>query len=116
MSVPVGRNREMQMKMTLPSMNAIALFVLLAGAPAVALAYSGQEFAPAAKLTIKQARAIALKAAPGKITKEELEKEPGGSGLRYSFVVKRGAKAYEVGIDAQSGAILENQVEGPNAD
>jgi uncharacterized membrane protein YkoI len=63
-----------------------------------------------------QARSIALKAAPGNITKEELEKEGGGSGLRYTFVIKRGAKAYEVGIDAQTGAILENQIEGPNAD
>jgi uncharacterized membrane protein YkoI len=89
---------------------------LLAGSPVAALAYTGQELAPEAKVTIAQARSIALKAAPGKITKEELEKEDGGSGLRYTFVIKRAAKAYEVGIDAQTGAILENQIEGPNAD
>ncbi|MBV9016581.1 MAG: PepSY domain-containing protein [Alphaproteobacteria bacterium] len=89
---------------------------LLAVAPLAAYAYSGQELASRAKLTMDQARSIALKAAPGKITKQELEKESGGSGLRYSFVIKRGAKAYEVGVDAQTGAILENKVEGPNAD
>jgi uncharacterized membrane protein YkoI len=92
------------------------VFALLAGAANTVFAYTGQELISGEKLTIKQARAIALKTKPGKITKEELEKEPGGSGLRYSFVIKRGAKAYEVGVDAQSGAILENQVEGPNAD
>jgi uncharacterized membrane protein YkoI len=89
---------------------------LLAGAPVAALAFTGQELAPEAKVTMAHARAIALKAAPGKIKKEELEKEGGGSGLRYTFVIKRGAKAYEVGIDAQNGAVLENQIEGPNAD
>jgi hypothetical protein len=34
-----------------------------------------------AKITIDQARAIALKAHPGRITDEELEHEGGGSGL-----------------------------------
>jgi hypothetical protein len=94
----------------------LAICALLAVAPLTALAYSGQELAPRAKLTIDQARSIALKAAPGNITKEELERERGGGGLRYSFVIKRGAKAYEVGVDARTGAILENKVEGPNAD
>jgi uncharacterized membrane protein YkoI len=104
------------MRKTLWSAGAVAICALLAGAPVAAFAYTGQELAPGAKVTIGQARAIALKAAPGKITKEELEKEDGGSGLRYTFVVKRGAKAYEVGVDAQTGTVLENQVEGPNAD
>ena len=94
----------------------LAVFVLLAGAPIAAFAYTGNELAAGAKVTMGRARAIALKAAPGKITKEELEKESGGSGLRYSFVIKRGAKAYEVGVDAQTGVILENKVEGPDAD
>lgn len=89
---------------------------LLADAPMAAFAYTGQELASGAKVSIEQARAIALKAAPGKITDQELEKEPGGSGLRYSFDVKRGPKTYEVGIDAQTGALLENKVEGPHPD
>jgi uncharacterized membrane protein YkoI len=84
--------------------------------PIAAFAYSGQELAPQAKVTIDQARAIALKAHPGQITDQELEKEGGGSGLRYSFDVKNGTKTYEVGVDAQSGKLLENKAEGPHPD
>jgi uncharacterized membrane protein YkoI len=69
-----------------------------------------------AKVTIAEARSIALKARPGKITDEELEKEKGGSGLRYSFDVKSGSVTYEVGVDAQTGHALENKKEGPNPD
>ena len=104
------------MTMTSRAIGAVAVCALLTGAPMAARAYTGQELASEAKVTIVQARSIALRTAPGRIAKEELEKEAGGSGLRYTFVIKRGAKAYEVGIDAQTGAILENQVEGPNAD
>ena len=63
-----------------------------------------------------EARAIALKSHPGEITDEELEKERGGSGLRYSFDIKRGAVTQEVGVDAQTGTVLENAQEGPNPD
>lgn len=62
------------------------------------------------------ARATALKARPGTVTDAELEKESGGSGLRYSFDIKSGGKTYEVGIDAKTGAILENKAEGKNPD
>ncbi len=81
-----------------------------------AAAYTGQELAKQAKITISEARAIALKAHPGKITDEELEKEPGGSGLRYSFDIKRGKVTQEVGVDAQTGKVLENKMEGKNPD
>ena len=63
-----------------------------------------------------QARQIALKAHPGKITDEELEKEKGGSGLRYSFDIKTSSGTQEVGVDAQTGKVLENKKEGPNPD
>lgn len=98
------------------AIGAVAICALLTGASIAGFAYTGQELAPGAKLTIAQARSIALKAAPGKITKEELEKESGGSGLRYSFDIKRGAKTYEVGVDAQTGSVLEHKLEGSNAD
>jgi uncharacterized membrane protein YkoI len=78
--------------------------------------YSGQELAANAKISLDQARAIALKARPGSVTDQELEKEKGGSGLRYSFDIKSGRKTYEVGIDAQTGKVLENAPEGPNPD
>ena len=81
-----------------------------------AMAYTGQELSKQAKVSIAEARAIALKAHPGKITDEELEKEKGGTGLRYSFDIKRGGVTQEVGVDAQTGKVLENKKEGPHPD
>ena len=81
-----------------------------------AFAFTGQQFAPEAKITLEQARANALKAYPGTITDQELEKERGGTGLRYSFDIKIGTTTHEVGIDARTGSLLENSVEGPHAD
>ena len=78
--------------------------------------YSGQELASGAKVTIAQAQATALKVRAGKITDRELEKEAGGSGLRYSFDIKAHGKTYEVGVDAQTGQVLENKAEGKNPD
>jgi uncharacterized membrane protein YkoI len=45
-----------------------------------------------------------------------LEKEKGGSGLRYSFGVKSRKALYEVGVDAQTGKVLENSKEVANRD
>lgn len=69
-----------------------------------------------AKISMEQARVIALKAHPGKIIDEELEQEKGGSGLRYSFDIQKGKVTQEVGVDAKTGKVLENAPEGPNAD
>ncbi|HZQ14077.1 MAG TPA: PepSY domain-containing protein [Pseudolabrys sp.] len=91
-----------------------ALTVMLATVPA--MAYTGQELAKHAKINITEARAIALKAHPGIITDQELEKEKGGSGLRYSFDVKNGRATQEVGVDASTGKVLENKKEGPHPD
>ena len=73
--------------------------------------YVGQELAKTAKISLANARVIAMKARPGVITDQELEKEAGGSGLRFAFDVKRHGKAYEVGVDANTGKILENGTE-----
>jgi uncharacterized membrane protein YkoI len=89
-----------------------AVCAILAGWPMTAFAYAGQELAPGAQVSIGQARAIALREIPGEITDEELETEPGGSGLRYTFDIKRGSDRYEVGVDARTGAVLENILEG----
>jgi len=35
---------------------------------------------------------------------------------RYSFDIKQNGNAYEVGIDAQTGAVLEHKIEGLNPD
>jgi uncharacterized membrane protein YkoI len=89
---------------------------LLIAAPSGALAYAGQELEKNAKIDMQQASAIALKARPGEITDRELEREGGGSGLRYSFDVKSRGITYEVGVDAVSGKVLENAKEGPHPD
>jgi uncharacterized membrane protein YkoI len=92
------------------------LCTALIGAASLAQAYTGEELAKDAKINLVDARAIALKAHPGKVTDEELEKEKGGSGLRYSFDIKNAKTTYEIGVDAQSGAVLENAAEGKNPD
>lgn len=97
------------------SLSTIVVFGALAtGAAVIALpaqAFTGEQLAGQAKITLDQARTIALKEFPGTIASEELEKERGGSGLRYSFDIKSGAGLHEVGVDAKSGRILENSVE-----
>jgi len=64
-----------------------------------------------ARISLVQARKIALKAYPGKIISEELEHEKGGSDLRYSFDIRHGKIVHEVGVDAMTGKILENDVD-----
>jgi uncharacterized membrane protein YkoI len=103
----------MRFKCVFYGLATLGILSLSAGA---SFAYTGQKLAGKAKIDIEQARSIALKARPGKITDEELEKEGGGSGLRYSFDVKSGNATYEVGVDARDGKVLENDKEGPNAD
>jgi uncharacterized membrane protein YkoI len=93
-----------------------AICAVLIGGAGFVSAYTGEELAKYAKVTLPEARAIALKAFPGKITDEELEKEKGGSGLRYSFDIKNAGATHEVGVDAKTGKLLENSAEGPQAD
>jgi uncharacterized membrane protein YkoI len=76
----------------------------------------GHQYAAQAKVSLATARQTALRARPGTITDQELEREKGGSGLRYSFDITSHGKPYEVGIDARSGVILENVAEGKNPD
>jgi uncharacterized membrane protein YkoI len=99
--------------------NALSFLATVSLAPVVvssAWAYSGEELAKTAKVTMERATDIAMKARPGKITDKELEKEKGGSGLRYSFDVKSKGTTYEVGVDAQTGDVLENAREGAHPD
>ena len=100
----------------LTGLGAVVFALTLTGLASGAHAYTGEKLAREAKLTIKEARVIALKARPGKITDGELEKEKGGSGLRFSFDIKAGGTTYEVGVDARTGKVLENGLEGKNPD
>jgi uncharacterized membrane protein YkoI len=86
----------------------LALTATAAGAVTAPPTLKGHELAAHAKIDLHQARAIALKARPGKIVDQELEKEAGGSGLRYSFDVASKGRTWEVGVDAHTGAVLEN--------
>ena len=102
------------MKLTLLCAFGCAALVATFALPA--FAYNGQNLAPLARIDIAQARNIALKAHSGRITDEELERERGGTGLRYSFDIKSGSIIQEVGVDAQTGRVLENKVEGARPD
>ena len=91
----------------------LAVLILL---PTHLHAYTGEKLAKGAKVSIEQARAIALQTHAGAITDEELEREKGGSGLRFSFDIKSDGTVYEVGVDAQTGKVLESKKEGPHPD
>jgi len=81
---------------------------VLAGTTLAFASYPGQQLAGQARVSLAQARSIATHAVLGRIVSQELEKESGGSGLRYSFDVKTAAGMREVGVDATTGAVLEN--------
>lgn len=79
--------------------------------------FAGSNLLPQAKISLAQARATALAARPGgRITDQELEREGGGTGLRYSFDITSAGKTFEVGVDARTGKVLENKAEGRNPD
>jgi uncharacterized membrane protein YkoI len=64
---------------------------------------------PHARLSMAQARAIALRAAPGRVISGEYENE---GGWRYSFDIQQSGHVQEIGVDAQTGRIVENKSEG----
>jgi len=94
----------------------VAASCISALAGSAALAYTGQSLEARATIKMDRALAIASKARPGTVTDRELEREKGGSGLRYSFDIVSQGKTYEVGIDAMTGKVLENAPEGKNPD
>jgi uncharacterized membrane protein YkoI len=95
----------------------IALIVCLAATTASAVPlpakFKGHNLADQATVSLVEARVIALKARPGQIKDQELEKEAGGSGLRYSFDIVSHGKTVEVGVDAKTAKVLENGAESP---
>jgi Predicted membrane protein len=94
----------------------LALPFAICGLAFVAQAETPAQLAAQAKISMAQAREIALKTVPGKVVKQELEKEAGGSGLRYSFDIKSGKDTREVGVDAKTGKLLENSLDNNDAD
>jgi uncharacterized membrane protein YkoI len=61
-----------------------------------------------ARIALEQARATALKAHPGQVTDEALERAPNGSGYLYSFTIKGPTGVSQVAVDANSGKLLPN--------
>ena len=102
------------------SLVSLALAALVVATTAPSLAAHSSSFvasvAPKAHLTMAQAEAKALAVRHGKIVKKELEKEKGGSGLRYSFDIVVNGVTYEVGIDAVTGNVLQNINEANDKD
>lgn len=94
----------------------VAAGLMLAAPLLSAQTWPAAELAAQASISLQQARAIALKAFPGKIIKQELEHEQGGSGLRYSFDIRHGKLVHEVGVDAKTGKLLENSDDSNNSD
>jgi hypothetical protein len=78
---------------------------------AIAIAAPAGAPAPQATVTIVRARTLAKHVVPGTILSEELEKEAGGSGLRYTFDIRGASGVREVGIDATTGKVLENSAD-----
>jgi hypothetical protein len=72
-----------------------AICTALVGGVGVVSGYTGEELAKNAKITLSDARVIAL---------------------RYSFDIKSAGVTHEVGVDAKTGKLLENSAEGPHAD
>lgn len=64
---------------------------------------------PKPKLSMATAKAIALKRAPGRIKDAEYEFE--GGGWRYSFDIMQGKRIHEIGVNAMTGAIVEDKFE-----
>ena len=93
----------------------VAGFGVLLVTTAVATAFPGDKLLPQAAVTIVRARTMATRIVPGTIVSEELEKESGGSGLRYTFDIKGAHGVREVGIDAKTGAVLENSAENASS-
>lgn len=96
--------------------SSMSLSLLLAGAAIATQASPAANLSAQAKVSMKEARQIALKTYPGMVVKQELEQESGGSGLRYSFDIRSAKATHEVGVDAKSGKVLENSVEGADKD
>lgn len=76
-----------------------------AGGPAIAAVK-----APTPRISMVSAKSMALKLAPGKIISSEYEKE--GGIWRYSFDIQQTGHVQEIGIDAQTGKVVENKSEG----
>jgi len=75
------------------------------------LAASTAFASPKPKLTMAEAKKIALAKHDGKIKSAELETENGVQ--QYSFDIKTDKGLFEVGVNANDGSIVEDKMESP---
>jgi uncharacterized membrane protein YkoI len=87
----------------------VAFVALIAGSLVAGPAVAATN-APKPRVSMGQARAMALKLAPGKIISSEYEKE--GGIWRYSFDIQQRGNVQEIGIDGRTGKVVENKSEG----
>ncbi len=66
------------------------------------------------KLSMAEAKKIALDKHPGKIKSAELETENGVQ--QYSFDIKTTKGLYEIGVNANDGSIVEDKMESASAE
>jgi uncharacterized membrane protein YkoI len=71
----------------------------------------GRQYLSHAKVSPARAQLTATAVVRGTVISRELEREKGGSGLRYSFDIRVGDVVHEVGIDAITGRVLENSID-----
>jgi uncharacterized membrane protein YkoI len=89
---------------------ATAVFLAISSLAALnAQAYEGSRYESDAAVKMERAKAIALKAYPGTIVEESLEKRHGR--LHYAFDIRAHHVTHEVAVDAASGKILQNSRE-----
>jgi uncharacterized membrane protein YkoI len=87
-----------------------AVFLAVSSLTALnAHAYDGSRYESNASVKMDQAKAIALKAYPGTIVEESLEKKHGK--LHYAFDIRAHHVTHEVAVDASSGKVLQNSRE-----
>jgi uncharacterized membrane protein YkoI len=88
----------------------VQTIAVLAAFALAGAAQAAPQHAPHARLTMAQARAIALRIAPGKVISGEYENE--GGAWRYSFDIQQKGHVQEIGVDGNNGRIVENKFEG----
>src|ERR1035438_3228552 len=106
---PVPENRRIKMKTSMLVAILLALFSLSAWGGDQSKA-SQAELSKEAKITMEQARKVALAKEAGTITEGELEREKGR--LIYSFDIKMADGIHEVNVDAKTGEIVDRNSAG----
>jgi uncharacterized membrane protein YkoI len=93
----------------------VVLVGLITVPPTSSLAYIRQELEEGAKVSIDEARAIALQTRAGEITTKRWNARKAAA-VFATLSAKSDGAVYKVGVDAQTGKVLENKKEGAHPD